>query len=150
MHIFLGRVIEALVGIVLLFAPPLVAQNAIPGRPVLQKNAFLLTSAWFRVQLANDPVTRKAMAALPAHRFVVHAVGGAQRYLYADPTVCVCVYVGDAGAYRSYRDMLASHLQVDVVDPDYRTQASALLNDPIESGQLVNPTSLGDFFRDNW
>jgi hypothetical protein len=149
MRIFPRRVIEALVGIVLLFAPPLAAQNAIPGRPVLQKNAFFLTSSGFRVQFANDAASKKLLASLPAHKFVVHAVGGAPRYLYADPTVCICVYYGDDDAYRSYRAMLTTHLQVDDVDPDYRSQASALLNDPIESDSLENPTSLADFFRDN-
>jgi hypothetical protein len=147
---FPKHVPEALLGMVLLFVLPLAAQKAVPSRPVLEKNAFFLTSSGFRVQIANDAATKKVMTSLPSHRFVVHNVGGTPRYLYADPNVCVCVYVGSADAYRSYRDMMTSHLQVDNVGPDYGSEINLLLHDPIDSNSLDNPTSLADFFRDNY
>ena len=61
-----------------------------PSRPSLEKNSFYLSSAGFRIQVANDPAGQKALHALPAHRFVVNGVGEALRYFYAEPQHCVC------------------------------------------------------------
>ena len=148
-HLF-GRLPDALAGLSLLLVPPLAAQKAVPSRPVLDKNAFFLTSSGFKVQIANDPATRKLMTSLPSHQFVVHDVAGAQRYLYADPNVCVCIYVGDGDAYRAYRGMMTSHLQVDNVAPDYGSEVNMLLRDPVASRTLENPAPLGDFFHRNF
>src|SRR6478609_8787892 len=98
-----------------------------PSKLFLDKNSFYLSSAGFRVQLANDPAGKKAMHALPPHRFVVHRYGSDVRYLYAEPNHCNCVFIGTQGAYQSYRDMLGRSDQPDYVSPDYKTQASALL-----------------------
>ena len=61
------------------------------SRPSLEKNSFYLSSAGFRIQIANDPAGQKALHALPAHRFVVNGVGEALRYFYAEPQHCVCI-----------------------------------------------------------
>src|SRR5882757_884423 len=106
-----------------------------PSKPFLDKNSFYLSSAGFKVQFANDAAGKKAMHALPPHRFVTHTLaGGDVRYLYAEPQHCVCVFIGTRDAYQNYRGILAQPLpQADDVAPDYKTQASALLtgNDPI-------------------
>jgi len=146
----LGRLPDALAGLWLLLMPPLAAQKAVPSRPVLDKNAFFLTSSGFKVQIANDPATRKLMTSLPSHQFVVHDVAGAQRYLYADPNVCVCIYVGDGDSYRAYRGRMTSHLQVDNVAPDYGSEVNMLLRDPVASRTLDNPAPRGDFFHRNF
>jgi len=143
----LGRLPDALAGLSLLLVPPLSAQKAVPSRPVLDKNAFILTSSGFKVQIANDPATKKLMATLPSHQFVMHDFAGSPRYLYADPNVCVCIYVGDGEAYRTYRGMMTSHLQTDTVAPDYGSEVNMLLRAPVSSTTLDTPASLGDFFR---
>jgi len=105
-----------------------------PSKPFLDKNSFYLSSAGFRVQVANDPAGRKAMHALPPHRFVIHKYGNDVRYLYAEPNHCVCVFIGTKVNYQDYRDMLTQSMQPDNnVAPDYKTQASALLtgDDPL-------------------
>jgi hypothetical protein len=105
-----------------------------PSKPFLDKNSFYLTSAGFKTQFANDAAGKKALHALPPHRFVIHDNGGNPRYLYAEPQHCVCVFIGTRDAYENYRAILAQPLpQADDVAPDYKTQASALLtgNDPI-------------------
>jgi hypothetical protein len=105
-----------------------------PSKPFLDKNSFYLTSAGFKPQFANDAAGKKALNALPPHRFVIHDNGGNARYLWAEPQHCVCVFIGTKDAYDNYRAILAQPLpQVDNVAPDYKTQASALLtgNDPI-------------------
>jgi hypothetical protein len=105
-----------------------------PSKPFLDKNSFYLTSAGFKPQFANDAAGKKALHALPPHRFVVHDNSGNPRYFWAEPQHCVCVFIGTKDAYDNYRAILAQPLpQADDVAPDYKTQASALLtgNDPI-------------------
>ena len=120
-----------------------------PSKPFLEKNSFYLSSAGFRVRLANDPAGQKALRALPAHRFVVHKVGDDVRYLYAEPQHCVCIFVGTRQAYETYRNILSQPLQqADDVSPDYKTQAGALLyGDPYDFNSLNAPDSLADYLR---
>jgi len=119
-----------------------------PGKPFLDKNSFYLSSAGFKIQLANDAAGKQAMHALPPHRFIVHnLVGGDIRYLYAEPNHCVCVFIGTKGAYASYRDMLIQPMQQpDNVSADYKTQAGALLaGDPVNmAGQ---PPYAAEYFK---
>ena len=132
----------------LLCASLLVALEA-PSKPFLEKNSFLLSSAGFRVKVANDPAGLKAMRALPAHRFVIHNNGGNVRYLYAEPNHCVCIFVGTQANYQDYRDILGRGLpRADDVSPDYKTQAGALLyGDPYDFNSLNAPDSIADYFR---
>jgi hypothetical protein len=136
--------------IVLLLCTSLLAALEAPSKPFLEKNSFLLSSAGFRVKLANDAAGQKALRALPAHRFVVHRNGGNVRYLYAEPSHCVCIFVGTQANYQDYRDILGRGLpQADDVAPDYKTQAGALLyGDPYDWDNLDEPDSLAEYLRD--
>jgi hypothetical protein len=144
------RALRLFPAIVLMLCASLLVALETPSKPFLEKNSFYLTSAGFRVRLANDPAGQKAMRALPAHRFVMHNAGGVVHYLYAEPNHCVCIFVGTEANYRDYRDILARPLaQVDDVSPDYKTQAGALLyGDPYDFNSLNAPDSLAEYFRD--
>ncbi|HEX9536094.1 MAG TPA: hypothetical protein VF924_11515 [Stellaceae bacterium] len=48
------------------------------------------------------------LKSLPPHQFVAKNRNGRTRYLYADPTVCGCIYVGDQNAYDQYRQQMAA------------------------------------------
>jgi hypothetical protein len=135
--------------IVLLLCTSLLVALETPSKPFLEKNSFYLSSAGFRVQLANDPAGQKALRALPAHRFVMHKVGDDVRYLYAEPHHCVCIFVGTRQNYEDYRNILSQPLpQADDVSPDYKTQAAALLNgEPVWLNTLNDPNSLAEYFR---
>jgi hypothetical protein len=145
-----GWAIGIFSAVVLLLCASLLAALETPSKPFLEKNSFYLSSAGFRVRLANDPAGQKAMRALPAHRFVMHNVGGVVHYLYAEPQHCVCIFVGTQANYQDYRDILARpQAQVDDVSPDYKSQASALLyGDPYDFNSLNAPDSLAEYFRD--
>jgi hypothetical protein len=144
----IGKAIGAAI-VLLLGASLLVALEA-PSKPFLEKNSFYLSSAGFRVRLANDPAGQKALHALPAHRFVIHRFGSDVRYLYAEPNLCVCVFVGTQANYQDYRDILSRPLpQADDVSPDYKTQAGALLyGDPYDFDSLNAPDSIAEYFQD--
>ena len=134
--------------VVLLLCASLLAALETPSKPFLEKNSFYLSSAGFRLRLANDPAGQKAMRALPAHRFVMHDVGGIVHYLYAEPNHCVCIFIGTQAAYDSYRDILARPMdQPDYVAPDYKTQASALLTGAPIGIDTIGDNTLAPYFR---
>jgi hypothetical protein len=143
------RAFSVFAAIVLLLCASLLVALETPSKPFLEKNSFYLSSAGFRVRLANDAAGQKAMRALPAHRFVIHKVGDDVRYLYAEPQHCVCIFIGTQANYRDYRDILSRPLsQPDEVSPDYKTQAGALLyGDPYDFNSLNAPDSIADYFR---
>jgi hypothetical protein len=145
-----AKALGILPAIALLLCASLLAALETPSKPFLEKNSFYLSSAGFRVRLANDPAGQKAMRALPAHRFVMHNVGGVVHYLYAEPNHCVCIFVGTQANYQDYRDILSRPVaQVDDVSPDYKSQASALLYcDPYDFNSLNAPDSLAEYLRD--
>ena len=138
---FRARVISAL-GAVIALMPWASWLRALepPSKPFLDRNSFYLTSAGFKPQFANDAAGKKALHALPPHRFVIHDNGGDARYLYAEPQYCVCVFIGTREAMRNYRAILSQPLpQADDVSPDYKTQASALL-----TGAAIGIDTIGD------
>ena len=63
----------------------------------------LLSAAGFRVRPANTPARVASLRSLPPNKVVQQTRGGAVRYVYADPLVCACLYVGDQAAYGRYR-----------------------------------------------
>jgi len=100
------------------------------------------------VHFANDAAGKKALHALPPHRFVIHNLGpGDVRYLYAEPQHCVCVFIGTKDAYQNYRAILTQPIpQPDDVSADYKTQVSALLEgDPVD--MVGNPPYAAEYFR---
>src|ERR1044072_290339 len=139
----------AIPALALLLFASLLAALEVPSKPFLDKNSFYLSSAGFRVQVANDAAGRKAMEALPPHRFLIHRTGNDARYLYAQPNHCVCIFLGTQANYQDYRDILANPIdQPDNVAPDYKTQASALLyGDPYDWNNLNQPDSIADYLR---
>ena len=147
---FRSKTIGALPAIALLLCASLLVALEVPSKPFLDKNSFYLSSAGFRVQVANDAAGKKALRALPPHRFVIHRYGNEVRYLYAEPNHCVCIFIGTEDAYKSYRDILAQPIdQPDNVAPDYKTQANALLyGDPYDLNSVDEPNSLAEYLRD--
>jgi hypothetical protein len=135
--------------IVLLLCASLLVALETPSKPFLDKNSFYLSSAGFRVQVANDALGKKALHALPPHRFVIHRFDNDVRYLYAEPLHCVCIFIGTQSAYQNYREMLSQPLeQADDVAPDYKSQANALLyGDPYDWNSLNQPDSISDYLR---
>ena len=63
----------------------------------------LLAAAGFSLRPANTPERQASLHALPANRFVRQVRGDRVAYVYADPLVCGCLYVGDQQAYGRYR-----------------------------------------------
>lgn len=62
-----------------------------------------LSAAGFTVLLANTPERQSMLRTLPPNRFVQRPRGAGVAYVYADPLVCNCLYVGDQQAYGRFR-----------------------------------------------
>jgi hypothetical protein len=70
-----------------------------------------LAAAGFVIKPANTPARQQMLARLPPHKFVQRTNGDVIHYVYADPLVCGCLYVGTQQAYNQYRaNQLAQHL----------------------------------------
>ena len=63
----------------------------------------LLAAAGFTVQPANSPQRLASLHTLPANKFVPDSAGDKLKYIYADPIVCNCLYVGDQAAFDAYK-----------------------------------------------
>jgi hypothetical protein len=62
-----------------------------------------LAAAGFVVRPANTPERQAMLARLPPHIFVQRVNGDQIHYVYADPLVCGCLYVGSQQAYNQYK-----------------------------------------------
>jgi predicted small secreted protein len=68
----------------------------------------ILAAAGFTVLPANTLARQAELRKLPANKFVRKADGDKTEYVYADPVVCDCLYIGDQKAYGAYRQDLLS------------------------------------------
>ena len=116
--------------VALLGAALLVAGCANTGTTVSDKED-MLADAGFVPKKADSPARVATLKALPPHKFVQRATQGGTRYLYGDPTLCGCVYVGDQNAYDRYRQNMAAR-QTATDEQIRSTLSSAPL--PGESG----------------
>lgn len=62
-----------------------------------------LAAAGFIVRPANTPEREEMLKRLPPHKFVQRAKGNTVDYVYADPLVCNCLYIGTQQAYNQYK-----------------------------------------------
>ena len=70
-----------------------------------------LSAAGFIIKPANTPERQAMLKRLPANQFVQRQNGDAIHYVYSDPIVCGCLYVGTQQAYNQYKsNQLAQHL----------------------------------------
>jgi hypothetical protein len=77
----------------------------------VEQREDMLSAAGFIVKPANTPERKAMLARLPAHKFVTRQNGDTIHYVYADPLVCGCLYVGTQQAYNQYKaNQLAQNL----------------------------------------
>jgi hypothetical protein len=69
----------------------------------IAKKEDMLAAAGFRQVPVNTPARQASFQQLPPHKFSRQVRDGRVFYVYPDPTICVCLYVGDQNAYGTYR-----------------------------------------------
>ncbi len=73
------------------------------GPEVITHEENNLAAAGFVVRPANTPARQAMLQRLPANKFVTRTHHDVVHYVYADPVVCDCLYVGTQEAYGKYR-----------------------------------------------
>jgi|ERR1700733_13677940 hypothetical protein len=91
----MARVRSALI----LFAMCVAASACSP----VQNKEDMLAAAGFTLVPANTPQRQASLRSLPPHKFAHQVRNGAVVFIYADPTICGCLYVGNQAAYDHYR-----------------------------------------------
>ena len=69
----------------------------------VQNKEDMLAAAGFTLVPADTPQRQTSLRSLPPHKFVHRVRNGAVVFIYADPTICDCLYVGNQAAYDRYR-----------------------------------------------
>jgi hypothetical protein len=72
-------------------------------RQTVAEHEDRLSAAGFIIKPANTPERQAMLARLPADKFVMRQNGDSIHYVYADPLVCGCLYVGTQQAYNQYK-----------------------------------------------
>jgi hypothetical protein len=70
---------------------------------VQQQKEDLLAAAGFTLVPADTPQRQAKLASLPPHKFSHQVRNNQVIFVYADPTICDCLYVGNQAAYDRYR-----------------------------------------------
>jgi hypothetical protein len=66
----------------------------------------LLSAAGFNIKPADTPEKLASLQVMKQHKVVRRELSNGQlRFLYADATVCRCLYVGDEQAYQQYQKL---------------------------------------------
>lgn len=104
-----------------------------------------LAAAGFVVRPANTPARQAMLNKLPPHHFVQRIHGDAVSYVYADPLVCNCLYVGSQRAYGKYRQ---EKLQQNIADQQEMT--AQMYSDPSWDWGAWGPFGSGYGFDDGF
>jgi hypothetical protein len=91
----------------------LAASTAACVTTAVEDKEDMLAAAGFKIKPADTPAKIASLTALPAHKFVMNTQSGQPSYLYADPTICKCLYYGDQTAYAAYQQMAAEQRVAD-------------------------------------
>ena len=93
-----------------------------------------LAAAGFLMKPANTPDRQAMLGRLPAHQFLIRQNGGTTHYVYADPLICDCLYVGTQQAFDQLR---ANQLAQNFIDA--RQLAALTYSDPAWSWAAWGP-----------
>ena len=81
----------------------------------------ILSAAGFHIEAADTPEKLADLQTLPARQVLPWTQDGKTSYVYPDPSVCHCLYVGSEPEYQQYQRL---RLQKDIADEE----SSAALN----------------------
>jgi hypothetical protein len=98
-----------------------------------------LAAAGFLVRPADTVERRALLARLPEHRFVQRVKDGKMDYVYADSSVCQCLYVGSEAAYGKYQQNKQSNAQVKELERDLKRHNNDAEDDDFDAQIYSDP-----------
>jgi hypothetical protein len=91
----------------------------------------ILLASGFRSATPTTPAQLALLKKLPPHRLAETTYKGATAWVYADPTICRCLYVGDRNAHDLYVKKVA---QAKALDGEEAANARAAMASMSELG----------------
>ncbi len=98
-----------------------------------------LAAAGFLLRPADTAERRALLAQLPEHRFVQRVKDGKVHYVYADASVCQCLYIGTEAAYGQYQQNRASKAEVKELERDLKRHNNAAEDDDLNAQVYSDP-----------
>jgi hypothetical protein len=102
--------------------------GCVTARDAVSEKEDHLAAAGFIVRPANTPERQQMLNRLPPHQFVKRVHGDVVHYVYADPLVCDCLYVGSQQAYSNYQQYLLSKSLADEQETTAQMYADPMWN----------------------
>lgn len=93
------------------------ATGVIPLHAAQEGVDMRMVDAGFVMRSADTPQKLERLRLLPARQFIGRTRSGKRYFLYADPDLCKCVFVGNQAALQAYHDMTALPQQPGNVPP---------------------------------
>jgi hypothetical protein len=112
--------------------------GCITTRQAVTQSEDNLAAAGFVIRPANTPERQAMLNRLPPHSFVKRVHGDTVHYVYADPLVRDCLYVGTQEAYSQYK----RYLQQTNLEDEQETTAQ-MYSDPAWSWGAWGPWAPG-------
>ncbi len=109
-------------------SPPRRCTACVSTRQMVAQNEDNLAAAGFLVRPANTPERQAMLNKLPPHRFVKRIRDDTVHYVYADPLVCDCLYVGNQQAYSRYQRYLQQKQLADEQETTAQMYSDPLWN----------------------
>lgn len=91
----------------LCFVIPAFGLFAVSARAQQEARDMHLEDVGF-VMRAASPQQLERLRSLPPRKFIARTVGGRRYYVYSDPDLCKCVFLGDEEAMQSYRALAST------------------------------------------
>jgi hypothetical protein len=98
-----------------------------------------LAAAGFTIRPADTVKRQTLLAQLPAHKFVKRITKDTVHYIYADPSVCRCLYVGTQEAYGKYQENKQSDARIKQLESDLKDHQNAAEDDDFNAQVYDNP-----------
>ena len=84
----------------------------------------LLTRAGFKQIPADTPKRVEHLQTLAPHRLIKRTTDGKSYYVFADPSHCKCLFVGNERAYATYKTLVSGQEEAMVLE-EQRQEESA-------------------------
>ena len=105
----------------------------------VEQHEDYLAAAGFVFRQADTPQRQAMLARLPAHKFLRRVTGDKVQYVYADPSVCRCLYVGSEKAYGQYQENKQSRQQVKDLEHDLAESHHAAEDEDFDAQVYSDP-----------
>jgi len=120
--------------------PACIPQGPTPGQaPVAKEDR--LAAAGFKKRSIKTEAQLADFRNIPAHMIRPTSYKGRKVYVYADPTICGCLYMGGTTAYNTYiQGAIARNMQQeyksDTTDSGYNPTAAMLDGGPWDDAEM--------------